>query len=56
MLEMQIVLRTALAARDLRQAGDGFELARRRNITIRPGEGARAVLGDRQPTKIPAAA
>jgi cytochrome P450 len=54
MLEMQIVLRGILTACDLRVAGDGFELARRRNITIRPRDGARAVLRERRPA--PAAA
>jgi cytochrome P450 family 135 len=48
MLEMQIVLQSVLAACDLRAAGDGFELARRRNITIRPRDGARAVLRERR--------
>jgi cytochrome P450 len=45
MLEMKIVLRAVLAARDLRASADGFELPRRRNITIRPARGAVAVLG-----------
>jgi cytochrome P450 len=47
MLEMQIVLRSVLAARELRPAGNGFERARRRNITIKPEHGARAMLGER---------
>ena len=54
MLEMRIVLRTVLAACELRPAGDGFELARRRNITIRPGEGALGVLRDRDPVAVAA--
>ena len=41
MLEMKIVLRSVLAACEVRPAGDGAELARRRNITIRPARGAR---------------
>jgi cytochrome P450 len=45
MLEMKIVLRSVLGACELRATGDGFELPRRRNITIRPGRGAVAVLG-----------
>jgi cytochrome P450 len=49
MLEMQIVMRAVLAGCELRPAGDGFERARRRNITIRPGRGARAVLRAREP-------
>jgi len=44
MLEMKLVLRAVLEACELRPGRDGFEVARRRNITIRPGEGAVAVL------------
>jgi cytochrome P450 len=44
MLEMKIVLRAVLAAGELRPSGDGIEMARRRNITIRPARGAVAVL------------
>jgi cytochrome P450 len=44
LLEMQIVLRELLSGCELRPAGAGFELARRRNITIRPGAGARVEL------------
>jgi cytochrome P450 len=44
MLEMKIVLRAVLEACELRPTGDGFELPRRRNITIRPAHGAVAVL------------
>jgi cytochrome P450 len=44
MLEMKIVLRAVLGACTLRATGDGFELPRRRNITIRPAHGAVAVL------------
>jgi cytochrome P450 len=47
MLEMKIVLRSILGACDVRTAGDGLEVARRRNITIRPALGAAAVLGER---------
>jgi cytochrome P450 len=43
-LEMKLVFRAVLASCDLRPTGNGFEVARRRNITIRPGEGAVAVL------------
>jgi cytochrome P450 len=53
MLEMRIVLRSVLTACELRPSGDGIELARRRNITIRPGRGARAVLGERAPAAVP---
>jgi cytochrome P450 len=45
MLEMKIVLRAVLGTRELRLTGDGYEMPRRRNITIRPAEGAVAVLG-----------
>jgi cytochrome P450 len=45
MLEMKIVLRAVLRACELLPNGDGFELPRRRNITIRPARGAVAVLG-----------
>jgi cytochrome P450 len=45
MLEMKIVLRAVLCAREL-GAGSGrsLEMPRRRNITVRPAEGAVAVL------------
>ncbi|MGZ4200817.1 MAG: cytochrome P450 [Thermoleophilaceae bacterium] len=45
MLEMKIVLRAVLRRHELRPADGGVELARRRNITIRPGRGAQVVLG-----------
>ena len=44
MLEMKIVLRAVLSHCDVRAAGSRVELARRRNITIRPADGAVAVL------------
>jgi cytochrome P450 len=47
MLEMQIVLRTVFTRCELRRAGDAPELTSRRNITVRPGRGARVVIGDR---------
>jgi cytochrome P450 len=52
MLEMQIVMRAVLAGCELRPAGDGAEIARRRNITVRPGGGARAVLRERRPVAV----
>jgi cytochrome P450 len=52
MLEMQIVMRAVLAGCELRPAGDGAEVARRRNITVRPGAGARAVLRERRPVAV----
>jgi cytochrome P450 len=56
MLEMKIVLRTVLAACELQPGAEAFELARRRNITIRPGRGAVAVLRERRPVAEAAAA
>jgi cytochrome P450 len=56
MLEMKIVLRSVLAACELRPGDGGFEVARRRNITIRPGSGAVAVLRERRPAAAAAAA
>jgi cytochrome P450 len=47
MLEMQIVLQSVLAARELRPAGRASERAGRRNITIKPERGAKAILGQR---------
>ncbi len=55
MLEMKLVLRAVLAACDLRAADDGFEVARRRNITIRPGRAAVAVLREPAPARAVAA-
>jgi hypothetical protein len=49
MLEMRAVLRAVLATSELRPAGNGHELPRRRQITITPGEGAGAELRDRVP-------
>jgi cytochrome P450 len=53
MLEMKIVLRGALRTLAL-QPGEGSEVARRRNITVRPSAGARAVLSDRRPAAVAA--
>ena len=47
MLEMEIVLRNALSTLTL-HPGDAPEVARRRNITVRPSRGARAVLSERR--------
>ena len=55
MLEMQIVMRAVLTRYELRPAGDGAEVARRRNITVRPADGARALVRERQPTAVAAA-
>jgi cytochrome P450 len=53
MVEMKLVLRAALSKWELRPAA-GVEHARRRNITIRPAAGARAVLGERKPVAVAA--
>ncbi|HKG34886.1 MAG TPA: cytochrome P450 [Solirubrobacterales bacterium] len=45
LLEMKAVLRRVLAARELRPAGDSFEPARRRAITVSPRRGAVVALG-----------
>ena len=48
MLEMRLVLRAVLSSCDVLSSGEGFEPPRRRNITITPGRGSRAVLSDRR--------
>ncbi|HWH45899.1 MAG TPA: cytochrome P450 [Thermoleophilaceae bacterium] len=47
MAEMKIVMRAVLGACDLQRVGTGFERPQRRNITIRPGNGATVALLDR---------
>jgi cytochrome P450 len=47
LLEMKVVLRELLASRQVVAAGDGVEVARRRNITVQPKDGATVVLGAR---------
>jgi cytochrome P450 len=54
MLEMKVVLRALLGAREVSAADGRVELAQRRNITVRPIGGARVVLGDR--SRVPVAA
>jgi hypothetical protein len=44
---MRIVMRAVLTENRIEAAGDGFELARRRSITISPGRGAATVLRGR---------
>jgi cytochrome P450 len=56
MLEMQVVLRSVLAACDVSPAEPGHEPVRRRNITVRPGRGSRVVVSSRRETPVPAAA
>jgi cytochrome P450 len=53
MLEMKLVIPAVLRACELRTSASGPELARRRNITVRPGAGARVTLDER--TREPAA-
>jgi cytochrome P450 len=48
MLEMQIVIEAVLARCELRHRA-GFERTKRRNIAIRPGQGALATIRDRRP-------
>jgi hypothetical protein len=45
---MKIVLRAVLDAIELRPAGDGLELSRRRSITLSPRQGARTAVGERR--------
>jgi cytochrome P450 len=54
LLEMNVVMKALLGACSLSATGEDVEVARRRNITVRPVDGARAVLGDR--AAMPAAA
>jgi cytochrome P450 len=55
MVEMRLVLREILSQCELRATTDGAEVARRRNITVRPGAGARVQLGERKPAAVAAA-
>ncbi|HEX7278730.1 MAG TPA: cytochrome P450 [Solirubrobacterales bacterium] len=48
MLEMKVVLKALLGSCELRGAGDGVEVAQRRNITVRPVRGARVVVAGRE--------
>jgi cytochrome P450 len=54
MLEMKIVLRSTLGAFTLLPGGDSPEVARRRNITVRPSGGSRAILSNRRPAPVAA--
>jgi cytochrome P450 len=51
-LEMKAVMRAVFANAELRRAASGYELARRRQITLSPGEGAVAELRDRVPVAL----
>ena len=53
MLEMKVVLRALLSACEIGDAGDGVEVAQRRNITVRPVRGAQVVLGERERVALP---
>jgi cytochrome P450 len=48
MQEMQIVMRAVLTRRELRPDSGGAEVAKRRNITIRPGRGALVAVPERR--------
>ena len=48
MLEMKVVLRALLGSCELHDSGEGVEVAQRRNITVRPGRGARVVVAERE--------
>jgi cytochrome P450 len=54
LLEMNVVLKALLGACSLSATSAGVEVARRRNITVRPIDGARAVVGDRSPAAVTA--
>jgi cytochrome P450 len=47
MLEMKVVLKALLGSCELRDCGDGVEVAQRRNITVRPVHGARVIVAER---------
>jgi cytochrome P450 len=50
LLEMKIVLRTALARYELRSTGGPPEITRRRGITFSPSGGSRVILDERTPS------
>ena len=54
LFEMKVVLREVLSACEVEVGGPRSRVTRRRNITIRPADGARAVLNDR--ARVPVAA
>lgn len=54
MLEMKIVLRSVLSSLTLHSQANSPEVARRRNITVRPSHGAQAVLADRRQAAVTA--
>jgi cytochrome P450 len=56
MLEMRIVLRAVVRARQIKPAGERYALPRRRNITVTPANGAHVRLPARAKDRQPAAA
>jgi cytochrome P450 len=56
LLEMKVVLRSVLAGCELRPVEPAHERSRRRNITVRPRQGSRVIVGSRSPARAPAAA
>jgi cytochrome P450 len=54
MLEMKVVLGSVLASCEVTPAAPGQEPARRRNITVRPGRGSRALVGSRREAPVAA--
>jgi len=53
MLELKVVFRALLGSCELRDCGEGVEVAQRRNITVRPARGAKVVLGERGRVAVP---
>jgi cytochrome P450 len=53
LLEMKIVIASVLRAYSVAPVGEGAEVARRRNITIRPARGSRVAIGRRAPVAVP---
>ena len=54
MLEMKLVLRQALSTFELHPEATNPEVARRRNITVRPSHGAQAILAERRQAPVAA--
>jgi cytochrome P450 len=53
LLEMRIVIKAIVSTYEVRAAADGAEIAKRRNITVRPGAGGRIATGVREPKPEP---
>jgi cytochrome P450 len=56
MVEMKIVMRALFERCQLQAIGDKPEVAKRRNITVRPAHGTTTVVRDREPARVPVAA